>query len=171
MSWPETCSNHLVITKFLGTTRDTSNIFKTYKCIALQLHYLINLTKNKNDEQNYLLYLEKMSELESLTEYIIFNLNELNRLAPSKKIVILIDSLDQLNSNDFKNVDEWILTNIPSNTKYIVSTTPDHGNLLSVITKIILQNQNERMALPNMGTEVNQLLQLHLLHVEQLTVN
>jgi hypothetical protein len=46
-------SNCFLLTRFLGTTSETSTIFKTYSSIALQLHYLINLAKGKNDRQNY----------------------------------------------------------------------------------------------------------------------
>lgn len=51
--------------------------------------------------------------------------------------------MDQLTPNDYKNTDKWMLTELPSNAKLIVSTLPDHGNLLDIIYKIIGKKFNE----------------------------
>lgn len=40
-----------------------------------------------------------------------------------------------------------MLTNLPSNTKYIISTIPDHGNLLDMILKLIRKKYNQQLEL------------------------
>ena len=155
----------------MGTTPDTSNILKTYKTLALQLHYIINLKKMENDNENYESY-RKCFDLTSLIDYIVLNLNELNRIEPNKKVIIILDSLDQLNKEDFKNVDLWLIRNLPKNTKYIVSTIPGHGNLLSMITKMIKKQYVESQNISDESTlnkKVNEKFQEQLLHVNQLT--
>ena len=169
-SWVDDPSRYIIITRFLGTTSKTSTIYQAYKTIALQLHYLINLIKSKNDTENYKLFL-KCKDVESLTEYIIFNLNEIKRLDANKRVVLIIDSLDQLLPNDFKSVDQWLLTNIPDNTKYIVSTIPDHGNLLNVITKMIKKKYSDKLKhsdVESQNKNINELFQKQMLNVNQL---
>jgi hypothetical protein len=47
---------------------------------------------------------------------------------PHKKLIIILDSLDQLISSDYSL--EWILFNFPPNVKMIYSVIPDHGKIL-----------------------------------------
>ena len=59
----------------------------------------------------------------------------------------MLDSLDQLTPNDFKHVEKWLLTDLPFYVKFIVSTIPDHGNLLQLITKLICKRFDEQLKL------------------------
>jgi hypothetical protein len=133
----------------LGTTPQTSSIYKTYSSIALQLHYILNLmTANDRtfSKNNYNLY-ARCNDIVALREFILHELSEINKLDPQKTVIFLLDSLDQLNPNDFKHVDKWLLTDLPHYVKFIVSTIPDHGNLLQLITKLIRKKFDEQLKL------------------------
>ena len=124
----------------------------------------------KYDYENYDAY-QKCQDLSSLIEYIVANLNEIHRVNPNKKIIFILDSLDQLNKNDYKNVDLWLIRDLPKNTKYIVSTIPNHGNLLSMITKMIKKKYKEKLSLLDVSDydqKVNELFKKQLLQVNQL---
>lgn len=54
-----------------------------------------------------------------------------------------------------KNKDKWLLTNLPSNTKYIVSTIPDHGNLLDMILKLIRKRYHQQLESTNVLTRTD----------------
>jgi hypothetical protein len=62
---------------------------------------------------------------------------------PEKKIVILLDSLDQLATSDY-NI-EWLFTDLPENIKMIYSTLPNHGGILSKLESKIETNESNFM--------------------------
>jgi hypothetical protein len=47
---------------------------------------------------------------------------------PNRKAIIILDSIDQLNSSDFDL--QWLIELFPSNIKMIFSTLPKHGLIL-----------------------------------------
>jgi hypothetical protein len=61
-----------------------------------------------------------MNKLTLTKEYIIELLCLINRLNPHKKLVIVLDSIDQLNINDHEL--EWFIKYLPTNVKMIYST-------------------------------------------------
>lgn len=95
--------NYLIITRFLGTTTQTSSIFKTYRSIALQLYYTINLL-TQSDNQHQYRHLSRCHEIASLKEFIEQCLLEIERIDPLKRIIFILDSLDQLTPDDYKNI-------------------------------------------------------------------
>lgn len=66
-----------------------------------------------------------------LKDYLYFLMRSLKNLYPNRKLVILLDSIDQLSSNDY-NLD-WLIERFPRNIKMIYSTLPNHGNLLRML--------------------------------------
>jgi hypothetical protein len=54
---------------------------------------------------------------------------------PEKKVVLLLDSLDQLSTGDYNL--EWIFTLLPANIKIIYSTLPSQGGILSQLEGMI----------------------------------
>lgn len=91
--------------------------------------------------------------------------------------MFILDSLDQLTPNDYKNVEKWIFPNLPDSVKLIVSTIPEHGNLLDMITKIIRKKQSNQLKFEYNITESNPLFEtkikdkadFQLLYVTELT--
>lgn len=119
--------NVTIVTRFLGTTTHSSSIFKTYRSIALQLHYILSLIMSGSDVsanalpfsavENYNLYRRMYNDVPNLVEFIVQQLREIHRANPLKKVVILMDSLDQLTANDYANVNRWLLAELPPNVK------------------------------------------------------
>jgi hypothetical protein len=117
--------NYVVILRFLGTTPATSNIINTFLSIIYQLSRIFNIllpekglntkTEIKNFLEDQLLYIS--------TKY------------PEKKIVLLLDSLDQLSTGDYNL--EWIFTLLPANIKIIYSTLPSQGGILSQLEGLV----------------------------------
>ena len=61
-------------------------------------------------------------------DYPYYLLLNLSIEFPEKKILILLDSIDQLSTSDY-NID-WILIDLPENVKMVYSTLPNHGEIL-----------------------------------------
>ena len=133
------------MTRFLGTTVQTSNIYKVYISIALQLIYVIlNIQSDINYEVLYSEYY-KCQTIQSIKSFIIEELELIQKLSPNKKVIFILDSLDQLTPNDYKNVEKWFFVELPPNLKLIVSTLPDHGNLLEIIEKILVKKRGDEL--------------------------
>lgn len=125
---PANCS---LIMRFLGTTPLSSNIISTFNSIVYQLSKLFLLP----------VPIKKITSKEKLALYLLDLLNSLYEIDPSKKVVILLDSVDQLDPDDYSL--NWVWEELPPNTKLIFSTIPSHGSLLdSFKTKINLEDDN-----------------------------
>lgn len=124
---------------------------------------------------NYKLYL-RCNDLISLREFILYQVTQIHQLDSSKTVVIILDSLDQLTSNDFKQVDKWLMVDLPYYLKLIVSTVPDHGDLFNLITKMIKKRYDEQLKSKNFNIDdkfheekLNKQLDKQLLQVTELT--
>jgi hypothetical protein len=87
----ENSDEYIIILRFLGTTPASSNITSTYKSIINQLS---RLKDNDSTEKN-----------ENLSDFTLVQLKdklvELFKLYKNKKIIILLDSIDQLVYTDY----------------------------------------------------------------------
>jgi hypothetical protein len=143
--WVKNPSDYILVTRFLGTTVQTSNIFKVYCSIALQLIYaILSMQHEINQEELYQEYC-KCQNLQLIKSFIIEELELIKLFSPNKKVVFILDSLDQLTPSDYKNVEKWFFTELPTNLKLIASTLPDHGNLLNMIVKIIVKKRGDEL--------------------------
>ena len=86
--------NYVVILRFLGTTPGTSNILSTYKSVIYQLTRIFNL-KNRD---------RRLSTKNDAKDFLNELLFTLSVQYPEKKILILLDSIDQLSTSDY-NID------------------------------------------------------------------
>ncbi len=93
--------NYITILRFLGTTPGTSNIINVYQSLIYQLVKIFNLSKI--DKQK-----NKKNELKDHLSDIILFISHAN---PQKKIVIFLDSIDQLSTSDY-NLD-WLIEQFP----------------------------------------------------------
>lgn len=98
-----------VIIRFLAATPSSSDIRRPLISIIEQICKIYHLDKPKT------------------TENIKENLEEVLRNIPkNEQLILLFDSLDQLEINDLKNLSKWLPTEFPlSNIKCIYSTIPD----------------------------------------------
>ena len=122
-----------MILRFLGTTPDTSNISETFKSIVYQLSRIFETVKPIESSR-------KLNSRDEIKEYLLEQLWNISFGFPEKKVIILLDSIDQLNPTDFEM--DWIMTNLPENVKIILSTLPEHGGILEMLISIITTDSN-----------------------------
>lgn len=58
----------------------------------------------------------------------------------NKKLVIILDSVDQLNPNNYDL--QWLIDKFPKNIKMIYSTLPDHENIYNILRSFNFGNDN-----------------------------
>ena len=121
-------SNYTVILRFLGTTPQTSNIFNTFQSIFHQLAKLFNL---KFPSINSF----KLNNKAQLKEMFIEQLMYISLAYPKKKLLFILDSIDQLSTADYDL--EWVLDSLPHNVKMIYSTLTTHGNILITFKELL----------------------------------
>ncbi|RMZ93529.1 NACHT and WD repeat domain-containing 2-like, partial [Brachionus plicatilis] len=136
--------NYSVLLRFLGTTPISSDILKTFLSLMRQLCQIFNLKEVNFKLRNEI---EAKQEFENLLSLI-------SKKCPNKKIVIVLDSIDQLNSIYYKL--EWFFTKLNKNVKIIYSTLPKHGNILDTLKKRIpKENFKEIQSLdPKLAEEI-----------------
>ncbi len=106
-----------MILRFLGTTPGTSNIIQALNSIFHQICRIYNLKLPTH-------YMDSHTEIKN---YLIGLLCFLSVEFPHKKLIIILDSLDQLINSDYAL--DWLLFSFPPNIKMIYSVIPDHANI------------------------------------------
>lgn len=105
-------------------------MYCVFKSLIHQFSRLLNLTIEKND-------FEDTIDAKNFLFNII--LNEKN--TKGQKIVILLDSIDQLHENDYNLA--WMAYDLPKNVKFICSTLDKHGNILNNLrNKLLFDEKN-----------------------------
>ena len=85
-----------------------------------------------------------INDMEAIIKFIFKQFEQISKLDAKHKILILLDSLDQLTPTDYKNVSNWFFGSLPLNVKLILSTIPDNGDLLHTIkSRIKKETGNE----------------------------
>ncbi len=87
---------------------------------------------------------------------------------PSKKVVIILDSVDQLSPSDYSL--DWVHSELPSNTKIIFSTLPDHGNILSLFKQII-DNTSQLIEITALDKQLSKTILFDFLKKEKRALN
>ena len=124
--------NYILVLRFLGTTPETSNIILTYKSILYQLWRKFNLD---------LMDLESFKNVHDLKDKLIETIFIILERFPNKKIVFLLDSIDQLIGFEDKKL-RWMLFEFPSNIKFVFSTLNEEGTILDEILNQIKTQKN-----------------------------
>ena len=122
--------NYVVILRYFGTTRDSSNIISCLESISDQLNILFSFEIDRLSADKTLL---------ELKNYLLHQFFKIKSKFPEKKIVIFLDSIDQLVAFDKSTVFHdvsWILKEFPENVKMIYSTIPYFGGILKSIKDI-----------------------------------
>ena len=109
--------NYSIILRFLGTSPLSSNMFSVYNLMIYQIAKMYNLKRPDRILNNF----------GDLKETLLNQFVTIESLYPNQKLIIILDSLDQLNAADYKL--EWFIENIPSNVRMIYSTLPEHGEI------------------------------------------
>ncbi|CAF1120923.1 unnamed protein product [Rotaria magnacalcarata] len=113
-----------VILRFLGTTPSSSTVYKTLLSISHHICKLYNLS------------MQSYPDVQQLRHQLANDL--LIRIPDDEYLIILLDSIDQLETDAYDC--HWLPGLFPHNVKCIVSTLPDHGNILSSLKNIINYN-------------------------------
>ncbi|EKQ55823.1 MAG: WD40 repeat-containing protein, partial [Methanobacterium sp. Maddingley MBC34] len=123
--------NAVVISRFIGATPSSHNI-------QFLLYSIIKEIKNEYGEEDGLTYSETdlvASSADHSKRNIDFSWSLLSA-SKEKPLIILIDSLNQLNdSEDFKTF-SWLDSRWPKDVYLILTTTPDHLSKSSYLMKI-----------------------------------
>ena len=105
----------------MGTTPSTSNISNTLFSIINQLDLIYfqgsNIDKNLDGRNMNINLKEKLQKIQK--DFV------------DERIIIFLDSIDQLNPNDFNL--EWILKDYPTNTTIIYSTLTHYGGIIETL--------------------------------------
>ncbi|PAA48787.1 hypothetical protein BOX15_Mlig021732g1 [Macrostomum lignano] len=120
-SWlPESdAKDAIVLLRFLGTSPGTSSIRQTLKYLCRQLAVFGN-----EDDQ------EKCESLDDFKEILNTFYSMLERMGQFRRILVFLDSVDQLDSSDGAYHLTWVRTPLPANVKMVVSTLPNMFDLL-----------------------------------------
>ena len=108
---------------------------------------LINGKENKDGNSSTLTSIELRDKL----------IEEFKLLDPKKRIIIFLDSIDQLVSNDYDL--KWMTYDFPSNVKIVFSTLQDHGDILDCIRSKIKNEDNYLLIDPLNTSNVKTILE------------
>jgi hypothetical protein len=152
--------NSIIIIRFMGTSRGSSTIKSVFKSIMDQLDVIIenkqNINKRTNDTEQVHQSKEKLiNKLETLTEKY-----------PNRKVVILLDSIDQLSKQDYDL--EWMFYELPKNVKMIYSVINEYENIFEILKTKLNGNYIEIKTL-HYGEAQRSLAQLLLKSNRQLS--
>ena len=109
--------------RFLGKTPLTSTISGTFRSIISQLDYLYfkeNLLQDFKDFDSI-----------QLNKMLFERLKKIAKKYSDQKILIFLDSFDQLNKLDHNL--NWFIKEYPENTKVVYSTLTNHGNIIETL--------------------------------------
>ena len=99
----------------------SSNIISVLNSIIYQISRIYNISSLSSFINN----------LATLKKHLLAQFVKIERLYPNKKLVIILDSIDQLDPSDYSL--EWFIESFPSNIKIIFSTLSNHGHILQKI--------------------------------------
>lgn len=108
------------------TTPISSTIYKTLLSVSTQISELYHIPMSIYPTVNQL-----RDQLET---------SLLPQIPDNEYLLILLDSIDQLHTDAYDC--KWLPTDFPRNIKCIVSTLPEHGDILASLKRILLDKKN-----------------------------
>ncbi|CAF0992020.1 unnamed protein product [Adineta ricciae] len=128
--WPKRSVS--VVLRFLGTTPTSSTIYKTLLSISRQICEIYSISMTAYPTVNQL-----RDQLE---------LNIFPQIPDNEYLLILLDSIDQLQTDAYNC--KWLPLQFPFNVKCIVSTLPDHGDILENLKELLWENDRPFVVVP-----------------------
>lgn len=116
-------NDYSLILRFLGTTPASSNIINVLNSIIFQISRIFSIKSPK----------DLITEKPLIVDYLLEQFMQIKTVFPNRKLIIILDSIDQLNSIDYDLM--WFIDKLPDNVKMIYSTLPDHGGILKSLRK------------------------------------
>ncbi|XP_033116394.1 NACHT domain- and WD repeat-containing protein 1-like isoform X2 [Anneissia japonica] len=109
------------VLRFLGTSSHTSTIFQVMLTIFSQICETYKLTIPAD---------VKLKRFADLVKYFPVLLQQVSDVAKDKPLIILLDSIDQLQSAYDAYEVKWLPKQCPPNVKIVLSTLPDASHIL-----------------------------------------
>jgi WD40 repeat protein len=143
--------------RFIGTTSASSNSIAVLRSICEQIISECGIEWKENLPYEY-------KNLRSVFMEI------LKFVPPNKKVILLIDALDQLPKTDHARDLEWLPENLPNNVKIVISVASDDVGLFNAIKRRFLSSIRTltRLSVKD-GSEILELLLKNALR--DLTIN
>ncbi|KAK3582783.1 hypothetical protein CHS0354_035720 [Potamilus streckersoni] len=116
--------NAVVVLRFLGTSPDSSNLWKLLRSLSDQISVCYNKDKKLIPD-----------DLEGLKSYF---LQLLECATPSNPLVILLDSLDQLSAEHKAHRLNWLPPKLPKNVHMILSAYTEARDIISMLKLVFL---------------------------------
>ena len=113
----------------MGTSRNSSTIKAIFKSLINQLALIYNKESTKLDD------------LKELREKLIETLKAISTENSNNKLIIFLDSIDQLQKQDRDNL-EWIFYELPTNVKFVYSVLNHYEEIFTRIKSNILNEEN-----------------------------
>ncbi|XP_070560212.1 NACHT domain- and WD repeat-containing protein 1-like [Ptychodera flava] len=130
------CSDAVVILRFLGTTPNSSNIRKVLYSVVQQINKVYEDDTKIPEDMKLLIRSFRESLLKATAE---------------RPLVILPDSLDQLDPDDGARQLSWLPTALPNHVKLILSTLPEAEYEYFPRLQSILQDDSNFVAVPKLA--------------------
>ena len=119
----------------MGTSRDSSNMKSVIQSILNQLEYIYDLPITDRHAFQF-------DYISDLRDRFYDTLNNLSKKDANRKIIIFLDSIDQLTPGDYNL--QWMLYKLPKNVKIIYSALVDYKGIVDRIKKNFEKYQNSK---------------------------
>ena len=147
----------------MGTTRESSDIYSVFQSIQKQLEIKFKIDVNGREYKEYKRKNEKrLNRLRGIAENKEF-INKLYFLSENylnqKKLIILLDSIDQLKKENYNL--KWMFNKLPRNIKIIYSVLKNYENIFEILKREI-KSQNILEIKPLKNDEAKSILSSYL---------
>lgn len=112
--------NMVVISRFLGTSQQSNNISELISSLCDHISELYNLEKPRSD----ILY-----DVNMMMQHFHYLVQQIK----SPRLLIVLDSIDQLSAEDNAYSLTWLPENLNENVSIVVSTHSDRANILNIL--------------------------------------
>lgn len=131
--------NAVVILRFLGTSPDSSSIWRTFRSVCSQIIFNIG-EQNKEIPEDFNLLVSFFHDL--LLNY-----------KSNIPLVILLDSLDQLNPENGAHQLKWLPKTLPKQVKLILSTYTEGNTIIHLLKS--MYPSDHFVSVPKLGEELS----------------
>ena len=116
----------VVILRFLGTSPDSSNLWRLLRSLCVQIAVCYGKDRKSVPE-----------DFDELKDYFV---HQLKLATVETPMIILLDSLDQLSSENNAYKLNWLPRKLPPNVRFIVSTYTEATGLIGTLRLIFLSS-------------------------------
>ncbi|XP_072034434.1 NACHT domain- and WD repeat-containing protein 1-like [Amphiura filiformis] len=133
--------NYVVVFRFLGTSAQSSTIHETLQSVTRQICFAYGAEQPSSND------LEDYTELVQTFRYLLTTL-------PSKEkpLFIMLDSIDQLTSNNDAHAMHWLPKSFPEHVQIAISMLPDVNRCLNNI-RLTLRDEHCYIEMPPIPKE------------------